>query len=216
MSDNPILELETLNKEYDITLHRYNKAMSDFIQMNKTTTPRCAADYGKTKPCCGNPRGNVNRKYICQSGAPTCKGYVAGSQWGTCHPNKRKEKHLLILIEQLNDKLTDLANQVDAIETGLEPEMSQSLMNVKKEGAYLNANLKELHFERDKIKRALAELNELDEETDQTDLNVTSNYWIYVLFIIIMLICILGIVSLSASSNKNSLQMGGKFLRRMR
>ena len=228
MSDNSILELETLNKEYDITLHRYNKVMNDFIQMtqaeNESSTTQCSADYGKTKPCCGNPADEVEAKYpwdldpqhICQSGAPICKDYIAGSQWGTCHPNKRKEKHLLILIEQLNDKLTDLANQVDSIEADLEPDMIKSFIKTKKESVHLNANLKELHFERKKIKHALAQLNELNEETDHTDLNASSNYWGYVLLIIIMLICILGIVALGAFSKKTTPQLGGKFLRRTR
>ena len=221
MSDKSILELETLNKEYDITLHRYNKVMNDFIQMNKTTVPQCAADYGTTEPCCGNSLygndgGNVSSEYVCQSNAPTCKDYVYGVQWGTCHPNKRKEKHLLMLIEQLNDKLTDLANQVDSIEADLEPDMIKSFIKTKKESAHLNANLKELHFERKKIKHALAQLNELNEETDHTDLNASSNYWGYVLLIIIMLICILGIVALGAFSKKTTPQLGGKFLRRTR
>ena len=228
MSDNSVLKLETLNKEYDLTLNRYNRAMRDFIQMtraaNESTTTQCSAHYGKTKPCCGNSLEDVEAKYpwdldaqhICQSGAPICKDYIPGSQWGTCHPNKRKEKLLLTLIEQLNDKLTDLANQVDGIESGLETEMKKNFFKTKKESKDLNHNLKELHREKQKIKHALVKLNELNEETTQTDLSTTANYWMYMVFIIIMIVCILGIVATGAFLKKNSPQMGGKFLRRTR
>lgn len=221
MSNEPILELETLNKEYDITLNRYNRAMSDYIQMtqaaNETTTTQCAAHYGTTDPCCGNEgTGSVAPQYVCQAGAPSCSGYVYGSKWGTCGVDKAKEKQLLTLIEQLNEKLTELSNNVSTIETNLEPQLKKTLMNSKKENDDLNANLEELHFEKNKIKRALTKLNELNVANDQSDLNTTSNYWMYIIFIIIMIICILGIVSLGVFSNKNSPQMGGKFLRRTR
>uniref|UniRef100_A0A6C0LKY7 Uncharacterized protein n=1 Tax=viral metagenome TaxID=1070528 RepID=A0A6C0LKY7_9ZZZZ len=221
MSNKPILELETLNKEYDVTLTRYNKAMRDYIQMtqaaNESTTTQCAANYGTTDPCCGNEgRPSVAPQYVCQSGTPVCKGYVYGSQWGTCGVNTTKEKRLLKLIGQLNDKLTEIANEVDDMEADLQPEMNKDLLKSKKQTKTLNANLKELNVEKIKIKRELDKLNELDAENNQGGLIVTSNYWTYITLIIIMLICILGIVALGAFSNKTGTQAGGKFLKRTR
>ena len=42
----------------------------------KPSIAQCATDYGTG--------GDVDMRYQCLNAAPICKGYVAGSKWGTC------------------------------------------------------------------------------------------------------------------------------------
>ena len=53
------------------------------------TVHECAADYGKTTPCCGQPGSSVSRQWQCPSNQPTCRNYVFGKHWGTCTADQR-------------------------------------------------------------------------------------------------------------------------------
>ena len=45
---------------------------------------QCAADYGTTKPCCGQPGSPVGPSYVCTAAQPKCVGYVYDHHYGTC------------------------------------------------------------------------------------------------------------------------------------
>ena len=47
----------------------------------------CAADYGSTKPCCGQGGVAVSTNYTCTAAWPTCTGFLllaVGQKWGGC------------------------------------------------------------------------------------------------------------------------------------
>ena len=53
-------------------------------------SPKCGADYGKKKRCCGQTDkgyGQISPDSICPITAPTCSGYIHGKQWGKCTSN---------------------------------------------------------------------------------------------------------------------------------
>ena len=54
----------------------------------EATVQDCAADYGKTTPCCDQPSAagssQVGAQYICTAAHPVCMGYVYDSHWGAC------------------------------------------------------------------------------------------------------------------------------------
>ena len=83
----------------DGTLSFINDEMHGGFGVMRLSTPKaarlpppkeeCAADHGKTVPCCGQPPsdfdgGNVPASYACPASLPTCSAYVAGSRLGTC------------------------------------------------------------------------------------------------------------------------------------
>ena len=53
-------------------------------QQQQQQQQACAADYGTSTPCCGQPGKPVAPQYICPAGAPVCSGYVYGQHYGTC------------------------------------------------------------------------------------------------------------------------------------
>ena len=44
----------------------------------------CAANYGTTSPCCGQPGKPVAPQYVCPAGAPACSGYLYDQHYGKC------------------------------------------------------------------------------------------------------------------------------------
>ena len=44
----------------------------------------CAADYGKSTACCGQPGDNISTRNQCPATAPICSNYVQDHAWGTC------------------------------------------------------------------------------------------------------------------------------------
>ena len=49
------------------------------------TSVECAADYGTSRPCCGQVGTEVAPEHRCPAEAPHCKGYLHGKRWGSCH-----------------------------------------------------------------------------------------------------------------------------------
>lgn len=45
---------------------------------------QCAADHGKTDPCCSQPGEQVVPQYVCPASAPICVDYVYNQHWGHC------------------------------------------------------------------------------------------------------------------------------------
>ena len=46
--------------------------------------PRCASDYGKNTPCCGQGGGVVAPERQCPENMPFCANYIYGDHWGYC------------------------------------------------------------------------------------------------------------------------------------
>lgn len=77
--NNFILELETLNKEYDLTLKQYNKAMSDYLELTKKTINDSSAGSSSSYIGCYGDTGTramvntSNNQYLSMD---TCKQYA--------------------------------------------------------------------------------------------------------------------------------------------
>lgn len=216
-SNNSILELETLNKEYNLTLKQYNKAMNDYLELTKqtintqqpqpTTEQQCYAMGGSSFASCST------------SGLNYCCGVCNGT--GNCESNsgllncactniyEKQEQELLKHIEKLNDKLSQLSNNIIHIDEKIDPEYKKTIIEEHIGGDILQINLEELTIEKEKIKQLLRSMNDLNEEQNQGELIVTSNYYSYILFLLITLLCVVGVVVVGSYITNNNTQVGG-------
>jgi hypothetical protein len=274
-NNNPILEVETLNKEYNLTLKQYNKAMSDYLELTKKTINDTAGSSGSYIGCYGDTSTRAmpntsNNQYLSMS---NCKqlaidggysyyadqnagydsngnpiGWCAASndlsqakQYGTstaCQSlsdgithggawanaiyatNKydKQEKILLKEIDNLNNKLSQLANNIITIDEKIDPAYKKSVEEGRISNLQLKKHLEELNTERNKIKQSLNAMNDLNAEENEGDIMVTSHYYFYILLLIFAVLCVVGlglmVVGKSSKSNTTT-QMGGfKFFKK--
>lgn len=182
-NNNPILEVETLNKEYNLTLKQYNKAMSDYLELTKKTINDAAGSSGSYIGCFGDTgtramTNTSNNQYLSMSnckqlaidggyayyadqnagydsngnpigwcaasnnlseakqyGTSTCQtlsdGIIDGAGWSNAiyvtNRYEKQEKILLKEIDKLNNKLTELANNIINIDDKMDPAYKKSI-----------------------------------------------------------------------------------------
>lgn len=226
--NNSILELETLNKEYDLTLKQYNKAMSDYLELTKNTIntqqpkpkteQECTFMGGKSFAVCASN----DTKYcpdVC-TGIATCNSDSKLYNNACINTNKKQEKILLEQIDRLNYELSEIANNIIAIDERIDSKYKSAELNEGRIGnEQLKSNLAELHIEKQKIEKSLAAIENLEQEEHQGELVVTSNYYNYIMYLIIAVLCVLFLFMLgifndnagysNSYSNNYNRMMGG-------
>ena len=145
-NNNPILEVETLNKEYNLTLKKYNKAMSDYLELTKKTINTQQPQPKNQQEC--TAMGGSSFASCSSSGLNYCCGVCNGT--GTCSSNSGllncactnvyadQEKQLLKQIRKLNNKLTQLANNIINIDEQMDPMYTKTI----EDGRISNIQLK--------------------------------------------------------------------------
>ncbi len=64
-----------------------SSSVTDYgYDLTKLPTVQCAADYGTSRPCCGQPGNDVSHQWQCPSNQPICTDYVYDQHWGHCQP----------------------------------------------------------------------------------------------------------------------------------
>tara|TARA_B110000971_G_C20039092_1_gene516413 strand:- start:3372 stop:3812 length:441 start_codon:yes stop_codon:yes gene_type:complete len=104
---------------------------------------------------------------------------------------------LLSRVSTLNDKLTQLGTQITSINVELEPTLQESLKDAQLSNETLKLDLEELNVEKEKIRKAMENIQGIKNRKTYGSLVTESNYYGYVIYLIITLICILGLAILN-------------------
>ena len=216
MADNSSLQLETLNKQYDLILKQYNKATNDYLQLTKQViktqpqpkTEKQCTDMGGSSFASCSDSGQTYCCGVC-GGTSECSSN-SGLEYCACTNNYAKqEEFLLKLVSKLNDALTSVGNQITGMNQQLAPELRKSLIKAHIGEEKLKIDLTELNIEKDKINTLLKSIGDLNTSHTDSSIQVDSFYYGYIVFIIITLLCILGVVMLGSLMKKNNVQKGG-------
>jgi len=93
----------------------------------------CAADYGKSTACCGQPGDNIPTRNQCPATAPICSNYVQDHAWRTCsstpltnaefnneHKQLLEEKHQLTVnnIQELQELEKFMYQNLEKLNSG--------------------------------------------------------------------------------------------------
>jgi len=214
--NNTILNLETLNSEYNIILKKYEQILSDysnFLQEQQTPEPLISITgqaFWGTKALSTTTSPNVTEcKALCSS-TTNCSGATYTSNTNQCwlrtgtgtpipaadtsYAIITQNMEYLLTLQYLNQRLTTINDNIlKAIEQG-QPLYDEQNKNKQIKKYTLQNNFAKLNEERESIDKTIKEFQNLNEAQIESNLSVNQNYYSYIfllffaIFIIIMLI----------------------------
>lgn len=239
------LDLETLNTQYKNLLIQYKQAVLNYVnylkqdvsshklptemvqiqgnmymgtgtltQNNSPTVDKCQASCASNPKCSGATfNGTQYTQPMCFlrsgdgniiNGLPSDYAIVP------------KGKQLLLIVQNINSKLTDINNKIQSKTTSGQQindnlNKNKQISNVDLQKQYTN-----LIEERDKINKILLEYKKIDKVESEGEINISKNYNAYILLCIIVILIIYFLYKVFASNttqqqyNGNMLQNGGK------
>ena len=155
------------------------------------------ATYNQTTSLCSLRKGDAN----IVAGGPTDYSIVP------------KAKSLLKIVQGINDKLTQVNQQIQTLSQTAEKEFNTEAGNRTTSNTNLLNQYSNLVVERTKIKNMLDEYQTLDEKQNEGDIQISQNYYSFILLMILAILFIFLLYkfySPSAESTTTFVQNGGE------
>ena len=240
-SKSVVLNLENLNTEYKNLILQYKQTVLDYVNLLKSQTTnnppefvyvrgktylgtssvgenasnmqQCQASCASTPGCTGATFNNSNR-----TNTITCKlrgGYSDLSRGSTDdYALIPKEKQLLLIIEDINDRLQNVNQSIRAATNRAQPIYNDQSTERKENTDELIRQFDMLTDERNKIKHMLNEYETLDEKEESGNLEINKNYYSFLLLLGLAIIFVIVLIKTSSSytqtqPNAPMFQMGG-------
>ena len=83
-STNVVMPMAAKQHEFEMDIASLMEHSHEGPYKRELNNHYCAAHYGETTPCCGQPDTYVPQENICPKYKPLCSGYVAFEKWGKC------------------------------------------------------------------------------------------------------------------------------------
>ena len=208
-----ILQLQTLEVQYETKLTEYKSAFASYVTTVKSQTN--ANSYvilpGKkfmgTASVSDNSNSSSSQCQALCSSNTSCTGATFNSISGVCKLRKgdglisdsassdiaivTKSKEQLDNLEKINSQLIYINDQMVAITRRINPSVNENDSTIVTNNNFLVTNNTALLAEQVKIKNMLNKFNDLDQEYNDQTLNVERNNARYYLWFIIMIVALI-------------------------
>jgi len=215
-----LIKVETLQKEYEVTLQQYQEAGKNYINAlqngentntTNTNTPNYTALKGRTWWGTGGvSEGAVSTQQECETmcaNSEKCSGAVFNPVKKYCWARTGTssitvgtdddyaliptQKVALIIMKNLNDKLLSLNTQITIEMSNINPEVSQQLQNKNIKQQQLHNSYQTLLEQKLVMERQLQEYNSINEENENQTLYVNQQTMSMRIWVLIACIVIL-------------------------
>ena len=210
---NSLIKVETLQKEYEVTLQQYQEAVKTYIATLQPTDSDNAFVSLKGRTWWGTGRINessVNTKEECETmcaNSNDCSGATFNPVKRYCWtrtgdgsisvgdtddyaliPNK---KYSLKMMKTLNEKLLTLNEQINAELKNANPEVEQQIKDRNNKYQILNSSYQSLLEQKIEMEKQLQEYYSLEQENENQSLyvnkqSITLRFWVLITAIILL------------------------------
>ena len=208
-----LIKVETLQKEYEVTLQQYQEAVKTYIATLQPTNSDNTFVFLKGRTWWGTGRINessANTKEECESmcaNSNDCSGATFNPVKRYCWtrtgdesisvgdtddyaliPNK---KYSLKMMKTLNEKLLTLNGQINAELKNANPEVEQQIKDRNNKYHILNSSYQSLLEQKIEMEKQLQEYYSLDQENENQSLyvnkqSITLRFWVLITAIILL------------------------------
>jgi hypothetical protein len=181
-------------------------------QNNSATLQECEASCASTNGCTGATfNGSAHGQPMCwlRGGDGT-----TSSGLDTDYAIVPKGKRLLMIVQAINEKLTNINQQIQNKTNKGQPLYDAQSQSRKLKTAELIGQFLQLTKERENIDKMVTEYQTLDQAQNEGDISINQNYYSFILLLALVVIIII-ILSIFATSKQtqtspSSLQSGGE------
>jgi hypothetical protein len=206
-----LIKIETLQKEYEVTLQEYQEACQNYISLLTSNDDEFVKLKGRSWwGTSGISESNVNNENDCQDmciNSDKCSGATYNSTKRYCWTRTGesnitvgkdddyaiipKTTATLITMKTLNEKLLSLNDEIDNELTNIRPEIKEQLQEKNEKQIALNGSYKKLIEQKIEIEKQLEEYNSVNEQQEiqsyyATKENISMKFWSLVMFIILL------------------------------
>lgn len=223
--DSALIKMETLQKEYDVTLQQYQEAVNNYVSLLETDTGKeYAALKGRTWWGTSSLKeGKVETQVECENmcaASEECSGATFNTVSRYCWTRKgnsaltvgRDEDYALIpkikssleTMKYYNNKLLELNKQMAEQMSYIDPIVAEDLDQNEIKQQELNTNYESLLEQNIELNNQLEEYYSIEQQEEEQKIFVNSQNGVYkIWFIITGLVLIFTIKHLSGSENPN-------------
>ncbi len=227
-----LIKVETLQKEYDVTLQQYQEAGKNYISTLQTASSEpnksnLIALKGRTWwGTSGLSEGNVNSQEECENmcaNSPECSG-------ATFNPVKRycwtrtgdiglsagldsdyalitQQKHALSIMKTLNERLLDINKEINDALQNINPEVKEQYEEKNQKQQLLNSSYNQLLQQKTEINKQLQEYYSIEQEENNQSLYVIQQNMSFRLWVLIACLVLLITIKKILGSEFPSLSM---------
>ena len=198
--DASLINIETLQKEYDVILRKYQEAVNNYISTLETSSTETTSNTNKFVALKGKTwwgenkltEGTVDTQEECEAmcaESKDCSGATFNPVKRYCWTRKGdgsitageeddyalvpKQKQALTIMKQLNEKLMSINEQISTNINKINPEVQQQKTELDKKREELNGSYDTLLGQKADIETQLNEYNSIQEENDNQIIYVT-------------------------------------------
>jgi hypothetical protein len=208
-----LIKVEALQKEYEVTLQRYQEAVKNYIAALQTTsTVRFAALKGRTWWGTGGvTEGAVNTQEECETmcaNSSNCSGAtfnpVKRYCWARSGDNSitagetddyalvPKQKAALNIMKTLNDKLLSINEEISNELKNVNPEVEEQMREKQIKQQELNKSYQSLLEQKIEVEQQLQEYYSIEQENENQSLyanqqSTSLRFWVLITAIIILI-----------------------------
>jgi len=208
-----LIKVETLQKEYEVTLQQYQESGKNYISALETETENTdfvslkGRSWWGTK---GLKEGTVETEDDCKNmcaSQDNCSGATFNPVKHYCWTRSGdtsisvgreddyallpKQKASLVEMKSLNEKLLSINEQIQSELTNIKPEIEEQLNEKNEKQQQLNDSYNRLMEQKIEMERQLQEYNTIDQEagnqgifTSQT--NVSLRFWVLITCLVVL------------------------------
>jgi hypothetical protein len=208
-----LIKVETLQKEYEVTLQQYQESGKNYISALETETENTdfvslkGRSWWGTK---GLKEGTVETEDDCKNmcaSQDNCSGATFNPVKHYCWTRSGdtsisvgreddyallpKQKAALVEMKSLNEKLLSINEQIQSELTNIKPEIEEQLNEKNEKQQQLNDSYNRLMEQKIEMERQLQEYNTIDQEagnqgifTSQT--NVSLRFWVLITCLVLL------------------------------
>jgi hypothetical protein len=208
-----LIKVETLQKEYEVTLQQYQESGKNYISALETETENTdfvslkGRSWWGTK---GLKEGTVKTEDDCKNmcaSQDNCSGATFNPVKHYCWTRSGdtsisvgrkddyallpKQKAALVEMKSLNEKLLSINEQIQSELTNIKPEIEEQLNEKNEKQQQLNDSYNRLMEQKIEMERQLQEYNTIDQEagnqgifTSQT--NVSLRFWVLITCLVLL------------------------------
>ena len=229
-SNSNVLDLETLTKKYQTLLIEYQQAALNYINYvneqaideNSTRSMMTiqGSAYWGTDGISQNISNSLNECKASCINTDGCTGATYNSTdyeqpmcWLRSGISKvavgkdgdyaivNKAQNLLSIVQDINEKLTDINQQILSKKKEGQPLYDENLQESQVQNSDLIDKYNILVADRTKIAKLMNEYQTLDEQQNQGNIKISQNYYSYILLLALAIISIYFLVKYSSVSN---------------
>ena len=230
-SNSIVLDLETLTKKYQTLLIEYQQAALNYINyvneqaIDENSSSRSmmtiqGSAYWGTDGISQNISNSLNECKASCINTDGCTGATYNSTdyeqpmcWLRSGISKvavgkdgdyaivNKAQNLLSIVQDINEKLTDINQQILSKKKEGQPLYDENLQESQVQNSDLIDKYNILVADRTKIAKLMNEYQTLDEQQNQGNIKISQNYYSYILLLALAIISIYFLVKYSSVSN---------------